>query len=158
MLKSLVVLMYYSWPMYYLTLVCLFIINLGFITDNDVVILLMRRVEKAAPWPFVDTSSSSGTLHSSCGAFFIPFYGWETLRPEKKGLVQSVFLPLRCLQRKVIGLGNLGSTFWADHRVEGRNSCRILMPGLSIMSPPGPSRSSACPSACSALCMLPKLT
>lgn len=105
MLKSLVVLMYYSWPMYYLTLVCLFIINLDFITDNDVVILLMRRVEKAAPWPFVDTSSSSGTLHSSCGAFFIPFYGWETLRPEKKGLVQSVFLPLRCLQRKVIGLG-----------------------------------------------------
>lgn len=90
--------------MYYLSF-SLFIINLSFITDNDVDILLMRRVEKAALWPFVDTSFSSDTLDSSCGVFLIPFYGRETLRPEKKGHVPSVFLPLRCLQRKVIGLG-----------------------------------------------------
>lgn len=47
MLRSLAVVMYYSRCMHYLSLVCLFIINLRFIIDNDVVILLIRRLEKA---------------------------------------------------------------------------------------------------------------
>lgn len=41
--------------MYYLSLVCLFIINLCFIIDNDVVLLLIRRLGKAVLWRFEDT-------------------------------------------------------------------------------------------------------
>lgn len=69
--------------MYYLSSVCLFIINLCFIIDNDVAILLIRRFGKAVLWSFADTRCISGSLESQRGSFFFPVYGWETLRPEK---------------------------------------------------------------------------
>lgn len=61
--------------MYYLSLVCLFIINLCFIIDNDVVILLIRSFEKAVLWSFVDSQCSPNSLESQGRAFSPHFMG-----------------------------------------------------------------------------------
>ena len=137
--------MYYSWHMYYLSLVCIFIINLCFIIDSVVVLLLIRRIGKAVLWPFEDTWCFSDWFSGEPGSVsFLP-NSWmgDTEAREGQGLFSHISCPWDVGKGRWWDWGNasLGSMSWADNRAKCIGSCRMLRLGLPVKSPSGP----ACP-------------
>lgn len=129
--------MYYSWHIYYLSLVCLFIINLCFIIDNDVVILLIRSLGKVVLGPFADPWFSSSFLESQLWVIFLPIL-WIGDTEDRGG--QALFNLSSCLWDVSHRSWwdwletSLGSMSWVDKRAKGTDSWKVLMLDLLIVS------------------------
>ena len=139
--------MFYSWHMYYLSLVCLFIINLCFIIDNDVVLLLIRRLGKAVLWCFEDTWCFSDGFSGGSGepgwVIFLPSL-WIGDTEAREG--QSLLIHSSCLgdagkaRWRDQGNGPSGSMPWADGGAKCMGCGRRLMLDLPIKPPSAPAR------------------
>lgn len=136
--------MYYSWCMYYLSLVCLFIINLCFIIDNDVVLLLIRRLGKAVPGHFEDTWPWLMPWRARVSHFSSQFMDGRHWGQRRKGLLSHSSCVRdvgygRWWDRRKASLGRMSRAV----RTKCISSCK--MPNLPIRSLSGPSCTSACP-------------